>query len=58
MWDDLNPQAMVAIMKEHLPDFHQNPERIEAIKEHAYSFSYEKHIEAYYRLYKELLAEE
>ena len=58
MWDNLNPQAMAEIMKEHLPDFYQNQKRIEAIKAHAHSFSYEKHIEAYYQLYKELLSEE
>ena len=37
-----------------IPDFYKDKERLEKIKEHAASFSYEKHIQAYLDLYREL----
>jgi glycogen synthase len=45
---------MVESIREHLPDFYKDKERLEKIKEHAASFSYEKHIQAYLDLYREL----
>lgn len=54
MWDQLDTDSMVRSIQEHLPDFYKNEERINNMKEYAYSFSYEKHIQAYLDLYREL----
>ncbi len=45
---------MVQSIREHLPDFYKDEERLTRMKEHAASFSYEKHIQAYLDLYREL----
>ena len=44
---------MVQSIREHLPDFYKDEERLTRMKEHA-AFSYEKHIQAYLDLYREL----
>lgn len=54
MWDHLDTASMVGSIKKHLPDFYRDTERIAKMKEYAYSFSYEKHIQAYLDLYREL----
>ena len=43
------------IVKDNLPNFYLDEERINRVKEHAQSFSYEKHVNAYLKLYEELL---
>lgn len=54
MWEHLDTESMVESIREHLPDFYKDKERLEKIKGHAASFSYEKHIQAYLDLYREL----
>ena len=54
MWEHLDTEFMVESIREHLPDFYKDKERLEKIKGHAASFSYEKHIQAYLDLYREL----
>ncbi len=54
MWEHLDTESMVQSIREHLPDFYKDKERLEKIKEYAASFSYEKHIQAYLDLYREL----
>ena len=48
-WD-----TVCSMIREHLPDFYKDEERLARMKEHAASFSYEKHIQAYLDLYHEL----
>ncbi|WP_336525346.1 glycosyltransferase family 1 protein [Bacteroides acidifaciens] len=55
IWDKLETQAMVESIRKNLPSFYKQKERIVQTKEHAYSFSYERHIKAYIDLYHELL---
>ena len=55
IWEKLETEAMVESIRKNLPSFYEQKERIAQIKEHAYSFSYEKHIKAYIDLYHELL---
>ena len=54
MWEHLDTESMVQSIREHLPDFYKDEERLTRMKEHAASFSYEKHIQAYLDLYREL----
>lgn len=54
LWDQLDTESMVQSIRENLPDFYKSPDRINKMKEYAYSFSYEKHIHAYLDLYREL----
>ena len=54
MWEHLDTESMVQSIREHLPDFYKDKERLEKIKEYAASFSYEKHKQAYLDLYREL----
>lgn len=58
IWENLEPEAMAESIRKNLPSFYEQKERIAKMKEHAYSFSYEKHIKAYIDLYRELLASE
>ncbi len=55
VWDNLTTQCLVDKIKSTLPTFYDNKEWIEKEKEYAFSFSYEKHIESYCRLYSTLL---
>lgn len=54
MWERLDTESMVQSIQKHLPDFYNDMESIERMKEYAYSFSYEKHVQAYLDLYREL----
>lgn len=55
MWEQLDTETMVQSIKSHLPSFYLDKGRLEKMKEYAYSFSYEKHIQAYLNLYRELI---
>ncbi len=55
IWPDLDIQAMADVVRATLPTFYDDAGRIEAMRRHAATFSYEKHIAAYVALYKELL---
>jgi len=57
VWPSLNPDEMGDIVKSTLRCFNDSPERTEQIKEHANLFSYDRHIQSYLQLYKELLCE-
>lgn len=58
IWEKLEPEAMAKSIRKNLPLFYEQKEKIDQMKEHAYSFSYEKHIKAYIDLYHELLSAE
>ena len=55
IWENLLPEDMAKLVKDNLPNFYLDEERINRVKEHAQSFSYEKHVNAYLKLYEELL---
>lgn len=55
VWKDLSIDAMAKDVKDNLPGFYENAEKIDQVKAHAKEFSYKKHIDAYLQLYKELL---
>ena len=55
IWDSLQPDVMAERVKEKLPAFLADAAQGEKVKQHAKEFSYEKHITAYLKLYKELL---
>ncbi len=57
VWPSLNPDEMGDFVKSTLRCFNDLPERTEQIKEHANLFSYDRHIQSYLQLYKELLCE-
>jgi glycosyltransferase involved in cell wall biosynthesis len=55
-WEtDFNPSKMIRLIQDELPHFYQNKERIEEMKAYAFSFDYEKHVNQYLELYRELL---
>lgn len=54
-WQSLDPDAMAEEIKRLLPDFSKEEGRVEKVKAHAREFTYDKHINAYISLYKELL---
>lgn len=56
VWENLCVEEMAEKVKKNLVGFYGQTEKIEKIKKHAKEFSYEKHIAAYVRLYKELLS--
>ncbi|PWL59189.1 MAG: glycosyltransferase family 1 protein [Bacteroidales bacterium] len=55
LWEKLTTEEMVDSIKKHLPGFYDDRERVEKIKQYAFSFSYENHINAYLDIYRELL---
>ena len=55
VWKDLRTETMVKSIRENLPGFYDNKQRVEDVRQYAYSFSYEKHINAYLQIYRELL---
>lgn len=57
VWPSLNPDEMGDFVKSTLRCINDSPERTEQIKEHANQFSYDRHIQSYLQLYKELLCE-
>ena len=57
IWPTLNPDEMGDFVKNRLTEGNQSPERMMQIRQHAAQFSYDKHIQAYLQLYKELLCD-
>lgn len=55
VWQTLEPEAMAKTVQEGLLAFHSTPSMGVRAKEYAATFSYEKHINAYLRLYHEIL---
>ena len=55
VWKDVSTRTMVDSIMKNLPHFYDDPQRIETMKEYAYSFDYEKHIDKYIELYRKLL---
>ena len=58
VWSDVKTETMVESIKRNLTAFYKNPERISAMKEYAFSFSYEQHVQKYVELYRNLLNNE
>lgn len=59
LWEeDFNPEKMVQLIKDNLPGFYERKDFIEGMKAYASSFSYEKHIEQYLNLYRQLLKQD
>lgn len=57
LWENFAPDYMAQTIKENLANFYSDNKKIAAVKEYAFSFSYEKHIQKYVELYKSLLEE-
>ena len=57
IWKDVNTSTMVESIKKNLPKFYNDTERIKFMKDYAYSFSYEQHIQKYIELYQDVLSE-
>ena len=57
VWPSLETEVMVKTIKEHLDTFYSQPGRSQQVKDYAATFRYEKHVEAYLQLYREILAE-
>jgi glycosyltransferase involved in cell wall biosynthesis len=57
IWDNFDPDYMSQMIKEHLKSFYEDEQKIVKMKEYAFSFSYEKHIQQYVAIYKALLKE-
>ena len=55
VWEELRTETMVKSIRENLPGFYDNKQRVEDVRQYAYSFSYEKHINSYLQIYRELL---
>ena len=53
-----NNMILTPEKKNKITNIYEQKEKIDQMKEHAYSFSYEKHIKAYIDLYHELLSAE
>ena len=56
VWKTLSPDEMAKDVKLRLYHFYEDAAQVEKVKDHAKEFSYEKHIAAYIKLYKELLS--
>jgi glycosyltransferase involved in cell wall biosynthesis len=54
-WKDFEPKYMLDIIKSGLIDFEQNPQRKTDEIEYAHSFTYEKNVNSYISLYREIL---
>jgi len=48
----------VESIKKILPSFYDDHKRIETMKEYAFSFGYEQHIQKYVELYRKVLNDE
>ncbi len=55
VWKDLRTETLVEGIRQYLPHFYDDTKRLEAIKEYALTYSYERHIEQYIELYRKLL---
>lgn len=53
IWPDLNPASMARFVEDRLPLF--DDIKAQACKDHAATFSYQRHIDAYIQLYKQIL---
>ena len=53
-WDHFEPEYMKTVVLDGISAFYAQPEKIEAQKEYASSFSYEKNVAAYFNLYRKL----
>jgi glycosyltransferase involved in cell wall biosynthesis len=53
-WNNFDPQEMKSLIDDNLVNFYKNKELALYEKEYADSFSYQKHFEAYEKLYNEL----
>lgn len=55
VWKDVQTQTMVDSIHKNLPHFYDDSQRIQAMKEYAYSFDYDQHIQKYIELYRKTL---
>lgn len=55
IWKELNPEYMAAMVREKIAEFYADSSRAEAEKGYADTYSYERHIKAYIKLYREML---
>lgn len=53
-WENFDPQQMKTTVETNLENFYKNEDLIQQEKEYANSFSYQKHFEAYERVYAKL----
>lgn len=57
IWEEMNTEAMVSVMKQNLGRFYEDSSMRQAVIKHAAKFSYEKHIDSYIEIYNRLLYE-
>lgn len=57
VWEDLNTDAMVSVIKQNLDRFYADNAMQQAAIKHASNFSYDKHINSYIEIYNRLLAD-
>lgn len=55
LWDNFDAASMAAFIREKLPEFYADPFRMDAARQYALSFTYERHVEEYLQIYRELL---
>lgn len=55
IWDNLRPEDMAKLVQDNLANFYLDEGRIKKVRDHAQLFSYEKHVNAYLELYKDVL---
>ncbi len=56
-WDNFEAEHMKAVMDKNIPAFYADEQKIETVKNYAASFSYERHINAYIKIYQEMCLE-
>jgi glycosyltransferase involved in cell wall biosynthesis len=54
-WNSFEPHSMKEVIDQNLDAFYNDPQRVEATKQYAHSFSYQKHMEEYFKLYNTIL---
>lgn len=54
LWPELEPQKMAQVVQDSLITFANEPQRVVAEQQHAATFSYERHINAYIELFESL----
>lgn len=55
IWDNLERDSMIKVIKDNLDSFYANEQNIENVKLYASTFSYDKHLKSYLALYEKLL---
>ena len=55
IWPSFQTETMARVVKEGLTEFYSSDDKAQQVKEYAASFSYQRHIEKYLKLYRELL---